>query len=246
MTTFSPRAALRDRVAAIDVVDSAGGAQTVVPSAGAVLGFQVQGRVRAGDALLSTAGVTGIQPTARTYSYETPTTSILVRFTPQGAACLGAPASALASRSVALDDLLPAACVREAQGRLVEAREAQARVAIIEELLLGLPFARDRLVTRAIDLLDATSGEEPAIAAVARALGLSERQLERRFLQRVGVTPKRFATLRRFERAAALAVTAPSLTDAALAAGYYDQSHFIRDFRRFTGEAPGALLRRAR
>ncbi len=246
MTTFSPRAALRDRVSAIDVVDSAGGALTVLPRASAVLGFQVRCRVRAGDALLSTAGVTGIQSTARTYSYEAPTTSILVRFTPQGAACLGAPASSLAGRSVALDDLLPAAWVREAQGRLAEAREAEGRVAIIEELLLGLPVARDPLITRAIDLLGAGSGEEPAIAAVARALGLSERQLERRFLQRVGVTPKRFATLRRFERASALAVTAPSLTDAALAAGYYDQSHFIRDFRRFAGEAPGVLLRRAR
>jgi transcriptional regulator GlxA family with amidase domain len=199
--------------------------------------------VRTGDGLLSVAGVTGIQQTARRYAYVGDTATILVRFTPQGAGCLGVPASELASRSVALDELLPPARAREAHERFLDAPGMVERVAVVEQLLRGLPFAPDPLVARALALIGPTAGEDASIAAVARSLGLSERQLERRFLLRVGITPKRFATLRRFERAVALAKTAPSLTSAALAAGYYDQSHFIRDFRRFTGTTPSDLLR---
>lgn len=236
MTPRNP--ALHDRVASIAVIAQRG-AHTVLPAAGAVLGLQHRGRVRAGAELLSTAGVTGIQPVAREYDYVGETASILVRFTPQGAACLGVPASELAGRSVALDDLLPGVQVRALRERLLEARTDAARVDLVEELLLALPYARDALVDRAVELLSRSIH----VASVARALSISERQLERRFLQRVGLTPKRFATLRRFERAVAIAQRAPSLASAAIDAGYCDQSHFIRDFRRYAGTTPRDFLR---
>lgn len=217
----------------------------MLPSTSAVLGIQLRGRVRAGDTLLTPAGITGIQSTARTYSYERGTGSLLVRFTPGGAACLGVPVEELANRSVALDELLPRARVAEVHERLGEAKDAPEQVAVLESFLDELRFASDPLVARALALLDVGAGAVN-VSGVARALGLSERQLERRFLARVGVTPKRFATLRRFERVAAQVGSAPSLTVAALDAGYYDQSHFIRDFRRFAGASPRELLGRTR
>lgn len=71
---------------------------------------------------------------------------------------------------------------------------------VVESVLLDLPFARDRAVSFAIERLARPHG--PAlVAAIARELGLSERQLERRFRAQVGRTPKRFASLARFERA---------------------------------------------
>lgn len=237
LTRFRPPPRLRNRVLSIDLVEVDGGDALVLPSTSAVLGIQLHGRVRAGDALLARAGITGIQSTARTYSYERGTDTLLVRFTPGGAACLGVPVEELANRSVALDDLLPRARVAEVHERLGDACDAAARVAVLEGFLDELRYTSDPLVTRALALLDAET-DRVNVAAVACALGLSERQLERRFLARVGVTPKRFATLRRFERVAAQASIAPSLTAAALEAGYYDQSHFIRDFRRFAGASP--------
>lgn len=242
MATFRPRPALRDRVLSIAVVEGAG-EQTVLPGASAVLGLQFRGRVRAEQGLLSTAGVTGIQSTARRYRYLGETGSVLVRFKPQGAACLGVTGAAIAGQSVALEDLLPAWSVRQLSERVVDSQSAAERVALLEEFLLGLPYSHDRLIARAMELL-AAGGEEATVAQAARALGLSERQLERRFLQRVGVSPKRYATLARFERAVELARGATSLTHAALDAGYYDQSHFIRDFTRFAGGPPGQILRR--
>jgi AraC-like DNA-binding protein len=239
MPTFRPSPPLRSRVASIEVVESAGGEITVVPASAAVLGVQYRGRVRAGAELLSTAGVTGIQSGPRRYSYEPGTGTILVRFTPQGAACLGVPAWQLSGQSIALDAILPSARVGELAQRLADAPGPRARVDAVEQLLLTLPFAQDRLVAHAMERL---SGAAQSVARLASELGLSERQLERRFLQVVGITPKRFATLRRFERTLALAGSTPSLTQLALEAGYYDQSHFIREFRGYAGIAPGAFL----
>ena len=191
------------------------------------------------------AGVTGIQSTAKRYSYDAKTGSLLVRFTPQGAACLGVPVAELSGRSIALDTILPRARVAEVLEQLGEASCAVTRIAVVERWLAELPYEDDPLVTRAVTLLS-EAHEEASVSAIAAALGVSERQFERRFLARVGVTPKRFATLRRFERALAQATTAPSLTAAALDAGYYDQSHFIRDFRRFAGSSPREHFARSR
>jgi AraC-like DNA-binding protein len=245
MPSFRPHPALRRHVASIDVLETNGGVAFVLPSTSVVLGFQFRGRVRAGDDYLALAGVTGIQATAKTYAYDTETGSLLVRFTPAGAACLGVPVAELTGRSVALDAILPRARVAETHEKLGRASDTSTRVAVVERLLSELTCDEDPLVTRAVELLT-NARHEASVSAVARAIGLSERQLERRFLARVGVTPKRFATLRRFERAVARATTAPSLTAAALDAGYYDQSHFIRDFRRFAGSSPREHFERSR
>lgn len=93
----------------------------------------------------------------------------------------------------------------------------------------------DRLV-RAIE---ATHGAV-RLAALARQSGPSPRQLQRQFLQAVGVTAKFFATVVRAQRAAALmsGTGHRPLADIAAAAGYADQSHMTRDFERLRGTSP--------
>ncbi|MEW5853648.1 MAG: helix-turn-helix domain-containing protein [Myxococcota bacterium] len=245
MKLIPPSAALRDRVSSFHVTENHGGTRVITPRTGAVLALQLSGRIRYSETLLSNVGVTGIQTAPRTYGYEQNTHTLLVRFTPQGASCLGVPAAELACRSVALDELLPAAQVRELRERLLSTRSLDEQVRQLEQFLIQRPFLRDPLVERALTLLSTCRDEELSVAGVARTLSLSERQLERRFLDRVGLTPKKYASLRRFERAVELAQTAPSLTRVALDAGYYDQSHFIRDFRRFAGTSPSRFLRAA-
>jgi AraC-like DNA-binding protein len=75
---------------------------------------------------------------------------------------------------------------------------------------------------------------------VAVGTGLGRRQLERRFLDAVGVSPALFANILRFRRVfdAIEHDSARPWTDAAATAGYFDQSHLIRDFRRFVGCTP--------
>ena len=159
---------------AIDVLESAGGEVAVLPSTSAVLGFQFRGRVRAGDALLSLAGVTGLQDVARTYSYLGETGSVLVRFTPQGVARLGVPAADLANRSVPLDELVPRARAEEITERVQVAPDGASRVAAVERFLQELPFARDPVVTRALERLSDPNGGL-SLAAIAAEVALSER-----------------------------------------------------------------------
>jgi AraC-like DNA-binding protein len=233
--------ALKARVVSIDVVAS-DGAVAVPPSTGAVLGVQLRGRVTSDIGPLSTAGVTGIPSALRRYAYEPGTVSVLVRFTPQGASCLGVPPAELAGTSASLEDILPAARVERLREALADAGDRATCVSLVEDLLLGLPLVTDHLVEHALTRL-ASGADDAQVAAVARELGVSERQLERRMLQRVGLTPKRFATLSRFQRALALVRAGRPLGDVAWLAGYCDPSHLVREVRRFTGMTPGELAR---
>jgi AraC-like DNA-binding protein len=83
------------------------------------------------------------------------------------------------------------------------------------------------------------------ISEVASTFGKSRRQLERLFLETVGVPSKFFSMIARRNRAANLITSQPkrTLADIATDAGYADQSHMSRDFARLAGISPGRLLR---
>jgi AraC-like DNA-binding protein len=102
--------------------------------------------------------------------------------------------------------------------------------------------APDPLVTAAVAWLG-RSVDGGRIDDLTRYIGLSQSALERRFRRIVGIAPKKFASLVRLRRAVRLVESGSSLTAAAHTAGYFDQSHFISDFRRTAGSAPGAFLR---
>jgi transcriptional regulator GlxA family with amidase domain len=81
-----------------------------------------------------------------------------------------------------------------------------------------------------------------AIRAVADELGISERHLERLFLERVGTRPKLFARVLRVQRAIAL-LESRREPAATLVAGFADEPHLVREFRALTGLTPRKLLR---
>ena len=112
-------------------------------------------------------------------------------------------------------------------------------------LALGRSVLRppDRSVTAAVTRLEA----DPAapIGMVARALGIHPRTLQRRFLAEVGVGPRLLRSILRFRAAFGLLNRLPPgrWAGAAATAGYFDQAHLIRDFRRFAGAAPSDFFR---
>lgn len=97
----------------------------------------------------------------------------------------------------------------------------------------------DPAVTDAVEAMQRAGGVI-AVEKAAEHAGLGRRQLERRFLDAVGVSPALFANILRFRRVfdAIEHDSSRPWTDAAAAAGYFDQSHLIRDFRRFVGCTP--------
>ena len=137
--------------------------------------------------------------------------------------------------------------MQELTGRVVDAGGLGLRrlanlstVAQVEQALLALERgAADPLVDEAARLL----AQSTDVGAAAALLRVSPRQLERRFKHRVGISPKHFARIRRFQHVFhALEADSAGWVDAAAACGYYDQAHLVRDFRAFTGEAPTHLL----
>ena len=71
---------------------------------------------------------------------------------------------------------------------------------------------------------------------------ISPRQLERRFKRQVGIGPKLFCRIQRFQRVFREIESGGNWVQAALACGYYDQAHLVRDMRQFSGETPTALV----
>src|SRR5262245_36984573 len=121
-----------------------------------------------------------------------------------------------------------------------EAREAVETVLV--EHLRSAP-TKDDLIVRAVDRL--LAADEPlAVSDLAVELDVSARHLHRRFLADVGVSPKRLERLARFARAWRQAVMGPPVTwaDLALANGYADQSHLVREFRTFGARPPAHLF----
>ena len=80
------------------------------------------------------------------------------------------------------------------------------------------------------------------VADLAVALGLSERQLRRRFLDAVGYGPKTLGRVLRFQRFLQLSGESVDLARVALDAGYSDQAHLTPEARRLSGRTPAELV----
>jgi AraC-like DNA-binding protein len=101
------------------------------------------------------------------------------------------------------------------------------------------PVVRDVIARLEVD-------PSQAIAPIAASYGIGHPAFVARFRRATGTTPKRFAELVRFHRLIDRmpVATAASWSDLAVEAGYYDQSHVIRDFKRFSGFTPADYHRR--
>lgn len=86
----------------------------------------------------------------------------------------------------------------------------------------------------------ARSSEAQSVHAVAERLGLSERHLLRRFQEAIGLGPKQYARIARFQRAILMASKAqrPRWAELSFEAGYSDQAHLIYDCQKLTGMSP--------
>jgi transcriptional regulator GlxA family with amidase domain len=129
--------------------------------------------------------------------------------------------------------------------QLNTAENHRRRIALVEQFLLASMRGStpDPLISAAVAWLE-RGATAKRIDNLARYIGLSQSALERRFRRIIGVSPKKFASLARLRRAARLQTTGADLTTVAHESGYFDQSHFIKEFRRATGSAPSAFFRR--
>ncbi len=152
---------------------------------------------------------------------------------------LGTPADELAGRHTPLFDLWgqEASIIRE---RLLEAGSLNWQLDLFEAVLLArLPKVRGLhpAVAQGLERLELGVGVRDVVAES----GYSHRRFIELFRRAVGLPPKVFARVRRFQRAVnrAAAGGLSSWVDLALDEGYSDQSHFNREFRELAGISPG-------
>jgi len=127
--------------------------------------------------------------------------------------------------------------------RLLEAPVAEAKLDAMECALAEAwrPAGLHPAVEFALGTFDRRPGET-SIAEVTARIGLSAKRFIERFKREVGMAPKRYNRILRFQRALAHAEKGISVdwTRIAVDCGYFDQAHFIHDFRSFSGITPTA------
>jgi AraC-like DNA-binding protein len=164
------------------------------------------------------------------------------RFHPGGAwPFLRLPQHELYGLRPALADVSPA--LARVAGEARDARDLEAAVAAITARLAAMAarFDRpDRRVTASVGAIARTAGAV-SVDALARDAGVGARQLERLFRDTVGLAPKTLARLARFQAALRACEAGVPLAAAGQAAGYADQAHFTREFRRVAGLTPSAF-----
>jgi AraC-like DNA-binding protein len=136
----------------------------------------------------------------------------------------------------------------EPRERLLTAASSEDKFSSLERSLLALlapPAAGHGAVAAALGHFRGVP-QAGKIADLAEAIGLSQRRLTQLFSDEVGLTPKVFCRVLRFQHALRRIGRSPpsDWTNLALACGYYDQAHFNHDFRNFCGLAPTAYLSR--
>src|SRR5262245_44918788 len=175
-----------------------------------------------------------------------PATVLGVHFKPGGAfPFLPVPAGELQDAHVPLADLWGRRA-DELRDRALEARTPQERLRVLERCLGAMaprPLERHPAVSFALSEFPRGPGAR-SVATVAKYAGLSRRRFTELFRSEVGLTPKRFCRVVRFQEVLRRVQRHRRVdwSAVALRSGYFDQAHFINDFREFCGVTPTAYL----
>lgn len=171
-----------------------------------------------------------------------------VHFKPGGAfPFLGIPAGDLADTHVDLETLWGPSAGRLRE-RLCEARTSAERFQLLQEALLSRlchGVEQHYAVSAGLEMF-VKNQAGPRVREAAKCLGLSQRRFIQVFRAEVGMTPKLFSRIQRFQQTRTFIQHNPSINwaDLAVAFGYFDQSHFIREFIEFSGLSPTDYLNR--
>jgi AraC-like DNA-binding protein len=194
---------------------------------------------------LGAAVIGGVRDSAFRKELAEPAASVGAVLRPGVAELLSnTPAGILANRHTRLEDIWGGSALAEMTERLEEASTSEARMLVLEEVLARrLPRVQgvDPLISHMLAQLD----QGCKVSDIVRDSGYSHRHLAQTFTQSVGMPPKSYQRLRRFNRVLDHLISGfnMSFAEAAADCGYADQAHMNRDFLRFTGLTPGHYRR---
>ena len=196
--------------------------------------------------LIKGSHVIGIRREALKISQTSKQDFFCIRYRPGGTyPFFGIPAHLFANGFFSLEELIGPS-YKAIEEKLYGIQDNNKRVEIIEDYLFKKFNERPEdhgFVKHCLDLLNCT--DRMKIVGLAEQFNTNYKTIERKFDKVVGLTPSHYLKIRRFNRAllSIYSLNYKTLTDAALDSGYYDQSHFNREFRQLTGLRPGEFLR---
>jgi len=170
-----------------------------------------------------------------------------IRFYPYGfSSFVTEPISNLVNKETPINQLFEKKIADNLEQKIIKAKNTEQRIFIIEQFLLD-QLNDDRMIHRivkdTVDTLLLTNGSASINSILKNDLS-KRRQLERNFKKQIGVSPKQLGKVIRLQTALKMVLDPKSenLTDIAYKNDYFDQAHFIKDFREFTGTNPKEFL----
>lgn len=169
--------------------------------------------------------------------------SFAIRFYPYGLATfLSMPIKELADTETPLAVLFGEDIAQDLSEKIGLAGDTASRIAVVEDFLfkkLNDQVSIDNVVKAAIDTMFSTNGSI-SIKEMLKDDPSRRRQIERKFAEQVGISPKQLSRVIRLQAVLKMILTqqAESLSQIAYDSDYYDQAHFTRDFKEFTGMTP--------
>ena len=170
-----------------------------------------------------------------------------VRFYPYGFAnFVSEPISNLANKETPINQIFGEKNAKDFEQKIINAENTEQRISITEKFLLDKlndEKTIDRIVKNTVDSLLSTNGSA-SINSILKDDLSKRRQLERNFKKQIGVSPKQLGKVIRLQTALKMLLDPKpeNLTNIAYKSEYFDQAHFIKDFREFTGINPKEFL----
>jgi len=221
----------------------------VFPSSGLVIGFQYKGQLvtikNNTENKLTSAGITGISDGYKIFKNSAYIGTVLVYFTEIGFTHFAAhPANELFNLSLSLEDVFEKDSVAEVEERLAMSSTDKQRIKVVELFLLAQlkHIETDKLIVEAIKLIYQSKGTI-RVKELNEKLFISPSPFEKRFRKVVGTTAKKFASIVRFNSVLDNLNGTKSLTEICYENNFFDQAHFIKDFKQFTGDTPENFTR---
>lgn len=245
MQIFEPASCLDPFIKAFVVVESNGTlVNRLLPDTSVVAAIRLQGLVHYqeenGNARLPVLSISGLRKSFKIAEYGKNSANILVQFKEGGAAAFfDLPIHELFELNVGLDQFFKASELMLLEEQLGAAKSIQSKVNVVQQFFMARVRNRksDLLIAHSVEKIKAARGLL-SVKELSDNLYVSLDVFEKRFRKVVGTTPKQFADIVRMKALIGQGTINGQVLESALDAGFFDQSHFIRNFKKFTGQTP--------
>lgn len=220
----------------------------ILPGTAAAMAFRLQGQTayvsNASKTALPTTSFSGLRKSVRLINYAPGTVTLVVLFKETGvAAFFKQPLHELFEESISLAGIFPQSSIYVLEQQLAEAGNYKAAVGVVEHFLLSklIHNKPDALVNEAIRRIYIANGMGK-ISTLTSELFISQDAFEKRFRKATGAAPKQFSSIVKMKSLIQHTSAYPTFLDMALEKGYYDQAHFNKAFKLFTGLTPASFF----